>query len=1022
MRPLRLSLTGFGPFLETQVVDLRGFRYSRLFLIHGPVGSGKTFLLDGICFALYGRSSGGERDRQGLRSLGAAPGTDTVVELDFEVASENYRVERRMVLTSEPGVFGPDEVTLWRMPSFGDPGRRDILASSLSGVEGMLTRLLGLSAEQFCQVAILPQGQFRRFLLAPAEERTSIIRRMFDGHLYQRFSTLLAEAHEELKQQVNEAWKEREAVTSRYKDTLGDPRERLWRSQEELQAVSAECVAHQTKSQEWERSLESAVRYETLERQKEMSQRELEELTHQGENPADAITRRLKEALPDFLRWRECNAEIDEIIRELDEQRAHYEKLKRETNFLEEEVEQARRHEEEKYTLLRAQERLEEVYDEAEGLAVLEAELRAANDRLTELGRTRAVLAQEVKRGQARAQKLEAELERTAKAELRLTGLRQEVAALEARDQETRQKSHLLATVEQARQRETRLRETVATLKQELTKAQDKWYSQRAQTRAEALSLLRDELQSGQECPLCGSKSHPRPFDDDSRAQGAEGNELEQRVNALRVRCEHASSELAQAEERRARFEGRLEGLGRDYGTGTAGREQVEDVSGLIEGLRNSISLIETKLSQRQSHREELRRIEHELVPSRKKLRQMRLMKERLETTVESAVASAESRRQRISELLRESLGLSVTGPDDDSWVRELELEKTRLGERLQALQSTTYGSERAELMAETFALGLAETRAAEKRRDVLRREADELQSGLMDSFRIDFASWTDLEFALGREAREFRVARGQDSVLDKETLVRAVQRQLDQTQELLAAVPPPPMRSEQVRQALNREREQIELKTGRRVNLERSVEQGAQDVERYDSVVEQIRDLESRMQAIGPLAAEVSGSNRANIAFSDWVLERCFARVLAAANGKLELLAPQRFHLLQDRGLEVRVFDLQAGTTRSATTLSGGESFLASLSLALGLGEVLQGAVGAAERLVTLFIDEGFGYLDQQALDAALQCLESLRGEGRTIGLVSHVVELRERIRAQVIVAGREEAAAGGRVQVFSA
>ena len=1014
MRPLRLSLTGFGPFLETQVVDLRGFRYSRLFLIHGPVGSGKTFLLDGICFALYGRSSGGERDRQGLRSLGAAPGTDTVVELDFEVASENYRVERRMVLTSEPGVFGPDEVTLWRMPSFGDPGRRDVLASSLSGVEGMLTRLLGLSADQFCQVAILPQGQFRRFLLAPAEERTSIIGRMFDGHLYQRFSTLLADAHEELKQQVNEAWKERETVTSRYKDTLGDPRERLWRSQEELQLVSAECVAHQTKSQEWERNLESAVRYETLERQREMSQRELEELTHQGENPADAITRRLKEALPNFLRWRECNAEIDEIVRELDEQRAHYEKLKRETNFLEEEVEQARRHEEEKYTLLRAQERLEEVYGEAEGLAVLEAEVRAASDRLTELGRTRAVLAQEVKRGQARAQKLEAELERTAKAELRLAGLRQEVAALETRDQETRQRSHLVATVEQAWQRETRLRETVASLKQELAKAQDKWYSQRAQTRAEALSLLRDELQSGQECPLCGSKRHPRPFDDDFQTHGAEGDELEQRVNALKVRCEHASSELAQAEERRARFEGRLEALGRVS-------EQVEDVSGLIEGLRNSISLIETKLSQRQSHREELRRIEHELVPSRKKLRQMRLMKERLETTVESAVASAESRRQRISELLRESLGPNVTGSDDNSWVRELEREKTRLGERLQALQSTTYGSERAELMAETFALGLAETRAAEKRRDILRREADELQSGLMDSFRIDFASWIDLEFALGREAREFRVARGQDSVLDKETLVRAVQRQLDQTQELLAAVPAPPMRSEQVRMALNREREQIELKSGRRVNLERSVEQGAQDVERYDAVVEQIRDLEARMQAIGPLAAEVSGSNRANIAFSDWVLERCFARVLAAANGKLELLAPQRFHLLQDRGLEVRVFDLQASTTRSATTLSGGESFLASLSLALGLGEVLQGADGAVERLGTLFIDEGFGYLDQQALDAALQCLESLRGEGRAIGLVSHVVELRERIRAQVIVAGREEVAAGRRVQVFS-
>lgn len=1013
MRPLRLSLSGFGPFLENQVVDLRGFRYSRLFLIHGPVGSGKTFLLDGICFALYGRSSGGERDRQGLRSLGAPPGTDTVVELDFEVASENYRVERRLVLTSEPGVFGPDEVTLWRLPSFGDPSRRDILASTLSGVESMLTRMLGLSAEQFCQVAILPQGQFRRFLLAPPQERTAIIGRMFDGQLYQRFSALLAEAHESLKQQVNEAWKEREAVTSRYKDTLGDPRERLWRSQEELKAVSAECAAHQTKSQEWERSLESAVRYETLERQKEMSQRELDELTHQGESPADALSRRLKEALPDFLRWRECHAEIEEIIRELDEQRTHYDKLKRETNFLEEEVELARRHEEEKYSLLRAGERLEEVWQEAEGLSTLEAELEAAEDRLAELGRTRSVLAQEVKRTQARAQKLEAELERTAKAELRLSGLRQEVAALEARDQETRQKSHLLATVEQARQREARLRETISNLQGELATAQERWYSQRAHSRAEALSLLRGELTSGKECPLCGAKRHPKPYDGRLDAQGPVGDELEQRVLALKARLDHASSELAQVEERRARFEGRLDGLGKVSA-------QVEDVSALIEGLRNSIALIESKLSQRQSHREELQRIERELVPNRKKLRQMRLMKERLEATIESAGVSAESRRQRIGEMLRESLGQEVS-LDTEGWLELLHQEKARLAERLEVLRSTTYGSERAELMAETFALGLAETRAAEKRRDSLQHEAEDLQAALLEAFRIDFASWTDLQFALGREAREFRVARGEDSVLDKETLVRAVQRQLDQTQELLAAVPSPEMRSEQIRHALNREREQIELKTGRRVSLERAVEQGVQDVELYDEVVERIRELEAKMQAIGPLAAEVSGNNKAGVAFPDWVLDRCFARVISAANLKLELLAPQRFTLLQDRGLEVKVFDIAAGTTRSATTLSGGESFLASLALALGLGEVLQGSQGAADRLGTLFIDEGFGYLDQQALDAALQCLENLRGEGRTIGLVSHVVELRERIRAQIVVVGREDAEAGSRIRVYS-
>jgi exonuclease SbcC len=988
-------------------VDLRGFRYSRLFLIHGPVGSGKTFLLDGICFALYGRSSGGERDRKGMRSLSAPATVETTVVLDFEVATENYRIERRMAPGPEEA---PDEVVLWRLPEFGEPTRRDILASTLAGAETILSRMLGLSADQFCQVAVLPQGQFRRFLLAPAPERLAIIGRMFDGDRYHRFSSLLAAEHESLKQQLREAWRERELITSRYEDAQGDPREHLRRSQEELVVVSAACQEHQEKSLECERSLEAAVRYETLERQKEMSQRELEELTHQGEAPELSLSRRLQKALPDFLSWRELVEQMEQIAGELEEQRAQYEKLKSETNFLEEEVEQARRREEEKYALIRAQERLDEVSQEAQGLLLLDAELQAAQARLSELARTRSELAKEVKRAQARAQKLEAEVERIDKAELRLAGLRQEVAGLESRDLESRQKGHLLAAVQQARQREVRLRETLAALQDDLAETSARLQAQRANSRAEALRRLQGELEPGKPCPLCGAKKHPRPYQMEADVE-AGGAILEERVTDLKTRCDHAAGELAQAEERRARLEGRLQGMAR------VSVVDGDDVGPLLESLRSSIATIESKLGQRQTFREELRRLHKELDPNRKKLRQMRLMKERLEATIEAAGGLRRSRRERIEELLNRGLGLSISF-SDEGLGELLEAEKRRMADRLAELEASVYSTERAEVMAETFALGLAEARAAEKRRELLQVQADQLQASLLQAFEQDFEDWSDLEFALGREAREFRLSR-EDSVIDRETLVRAVRRQLDQTQELLAAVPPPALRSTQIRQALSREREQIELKTSRRVALQRSVDEGARDVELYDAVVERIRELEFQLQALGPLAAMVAGENKDRVPFADWVMERCFARVLAAANLKLETLAPQRFVLLQERGLEVLVYDLVAATTRSATTLSGGESFLASLALALGLGDVLQGAESPAERLGTLFIDEGFGYLDDQALDAALQCLENLRGEGRTIGLVSHVADLRERIRSQIVVSGREDRTP--RIQVYA-
>lgn len=1008
MRPLRLCLTAFGPYLKTQVVDLRGFRNSRLFLIHGPVGSGKTFLLDGICCALYGRSSGGERDRRGMRNLSAGPETDTVVVLDFEVASESYRIERRFALDSH-GEFLPDDVTLWRLPSFAEPARRDIVSSSLSGVEGMLARLLGLSVEQFCQVAILPQGQFRRFLHAAPQERTAIIGRMFDGELYLRLTALLQQEHEELKQQLSQVWKEREDVLERYKETSGDPRETVWRSQEELSAITDACQGHQHKSVEWERGLESAVRYETLERQREMSQRELEELTLQGEAPADGLTRRLKAALPDFFRWRDATEEIAAIVSELDEQRAQYEKLKRETNFLEAEVEAARLQEEEKYALLRAQERLQEVAQEAAGLSCLEGELDAARGRLCELAKSRATLSADVKRAKARAEKLRSGLARVEGVEQRLLALRHDIAGMETKEQQARQKAQLLAAVEQARQREGRLKETLKGLQEELQLVCERLAAQRAQSRLEALHLLHAELLAGSPCPLCGSREHPHPFEDKQQRRPID-EELEQRIAHCKARCDHAQQELAQAEQRRARLEGRLEAM--------AEVGEQEGLGELLESLRATVVTIEGRLADQRAHQEELERIDAELLPRRKTLRRMRLQKERLEATMEGAVKLYTERRERLEELCKVSLGEAAV-LEAGGWEQPLASEKERIAARLSELEAVVYGSERVELMAETFALGLAERRAAEQRRQQLQRQTADLEAMLLERFRLDFANWSDLAFALGREAREFRLS--EESVIDKETLVLAVRRQLDQTQELLSTVPAPPMRSEQLRHALTREREQLELKMARKATLQRAVEEGNRDIELYDTLVEKIRALETQQREVAPLAAAVAGDNPSRVSFYDWVLQRFFSQILGAANRKLEILAPQRFVLLQEQGLEVSVLDLQAGTARSAKTLSGGESFLASLALALGLGDVLQGREKIEEKLSTLFIDEGFGYLDQQALDAALHCLENLRGEGRTIGIVSHVESLRERIRAQIVVAPGDEAGSGGRIQVFS-
>lgn len=1009
MKLLRLTLKNFGPYSAEENIDFRSLRYSKLFLIHGPVGSGKTFILDGICFALYGRSSGGERDKLGLRNLSAEPTQETAVSLDFESGEQSYRVERRFSGSSEEE---NDDVSLSRLPEIGEPTRRDILSATPGGVAAMVANLLGLSAEQFCQVGILPQGRFRRFLLAESEQRREILSSMFASTRHARFQESIGKAHESAKEKWERAWSQREELIGLYADAGGDPRESLTRSTEELKTVSEDCSQHQEKSVEWEKSLEEAVRYEILDRQRDMSERELQALTGEGEESQNDLTNRLREAIPLYEKWKRKTEETEVISAELHEQRTQYENMKSDTNIFEDEVRKARQLEEERFSLRRSIERLEMLQDDCRGVQVLEQELIKTQTRLEELSAKRSELVRIFKKDKADGKLIKAELEKITEAEAKLGGLKRDLEDISEQRDRARQSDLLSDALEQAEQRETRLEQLVDKLEAERKEAAAELREHRARDLHETLLALKKSLNPDQECPLCGSTEHPNPYSE--RRRRLEDEPDEERVELLDRKLQTARRELVQAKERRVRLEGR-----REEHDGDIEAPDIDEAT--IRRLQQTVQVVEQRVAKKNELKRQLRQIKVEAKPVKLKLKKMRLLKERLNSTLESIESQRKARKQAAAKVASELIpGLGQFNFEEVEG--HLEKERERLKQRLDNLAEVTYGTERAELMAETFALQLAESRASEKERDRLRLESEELRETLLDRFRREFASWDDLSFALGRLSRETSVQNGQGQVLDRDTLVRTVERQLHQSQELLATLPVPEMKAEQIRQALSREREHLEQKVSRRAYLERSLETSAEDVARYDRLVEEIRDLESLSQSYGRLRALAEGTEE-KPDFHEWYLERVFRRVLTAANLRLEILAPNRFSLVLYHGLEVRIMDFSAGKERSATTLSGGESFLASLALALGLGDVLQAERNVKDRLQTLFIDEGFGYLDRRALEASLDCLESLKQEGRTVGIISHVRALRERIRAQVVVASNDSPLPYGteRVQIFA-
>lgn len=1012
MRLIRLRLEAFGPYLDTEVVDFRSLRYSHLFLIHGPVGSGKTFLLDGICFALYGRSSGGERDRSGLRNLSATGEKDTVATLDFESSGQSYRVERRFGEEAAQSEDMPEDVALYRLPELGEPSKRDILSSTPNGVSTMVAKLLGLTAEQFCQVAILPQGRFRRFLMAEMDERRDILSNIFGADRHRRFQELLKQARVAAKSELDGAWREREQLIARYVDNGGDPREALQRFAVELKVVEGDCDGHQNRSVEWERALEESVRYELLERQRETSERELAALTGEGEDLEDDLADKLKAALPLYYDWRRYTEDAEVISSELKEQRAQYEKLKSNTNFLEAEVEKARRYEEERYGIRRSLERLDLLEQECDGVETLRVEVERGRERLTELVERRRELLAIVREDAAKLERLQAELDKVEEASTKLQGLKGQLKAVAENQERRRHREMLEEAVRQQVQRVERLEEYLSALRGEQQAATHDLEAQRELGLAEALSRLSARLIPSEACPLCGSLEHPSPaVDKEIPPIGGPDNEValehfEQKIFA-------AETELSQAKERAERLSGRLDERMVDSELDEGVDEQT------LKKLRRTVMAVEQRVAVKETLKRELRELKANSKPDRSKLKKMRLLRERMSATVESVEAQQAARSKALVVMVAEFLPIA-SGLRAEQMMRVLGEERERLQARLEELGQVTYSNERAELMAEAFALQLAEARASEKRREELLNFATEKREALLERFKLNFTGWDDLAFALSRCARENSVQGGEEALLDRDTLIRAVQRQLSQSQELLSTLPEPEMKADQVRHVLAREREQFEAKVGRRVVLEKSVERSREDVGHYDSLVERIRDQENHHQRLDFLSGL---AERPEATFHEWYLKDIFSKVVTAANLRLEILAPNRFCLGLREGLEVGVVDFLAGKERSATTLSGGESFLASLALALGLGDVLQSSRQSRERLQTLFIDEGFGYLDRRALEAALDCLESLKQEGRTVGIISHVNALRDRVRAQVVVAPNDSPLPYGveRVKVYA-
>jgi DNA repair protein SbcC/Rad50 len=976
MRLHHLSVTAFGPFVETAEVDFDALSEAGLFLLSGATGSGKSSVLDAVCFALYGAVPGDRQHAGRLRSDQAPETLAPSVTLDLTLGERRFRIVRSPA---------------WRRPKKrGDgttPAQARVTVSERAGGEwvhltsrldeagDLLTGLLGMNLDQFCQVALLPQGHFQAFLRAKPDERQRLLARLFRTGRFERVEGWLRD-HRLALRRTHEG----------HAQTVGDLVSRLSEAAQrpvpevcDDLAASADAVLAGWAE---EVGAEASSRRSTTAQDVDQASQ-----AHAAATAAFGMARELAAS-------RSRVVAAAETVDRLEEQSGqHAEEVTR--------LDRARRAEAVR-PLARLTEDRRTAYDGAQAratasgetatregidLATLPAELERTSEELATLTallpaeRLLDELREQEAAGLAQVEELARDDELAGAETTSLAASDAELrAALEAADASAHalpgaesELEHLrtVATAHDELVRLTPLLETAtaehAAARRSVVDLREHLLDLRERRIAGMAAELAGGLVVGDDCPVCGSLEHPHPALPSDVQPDAEAERAAQRAVddaqavelALRLRVRELESSLATVRE----------------GAGDTKPEVV---------------------------RRDLARAQRTLAELR------------------ARAARCDDLRARLDEASTRSSELAAAATDRRVRRAELRTALEHLRTRVAHVEEQVVlaRGDHPELRAAVASLTARRDLLRSLRSDLTTR--DSARDALADATTALVRAVLEAGFDDADEAREAVLS--PDSVTALEQSVHQHRAMLAGAREILAEpdawqllttpepdVPGAEERARSAAEALERKRSlhEVAARTDERVGLL------VNELLSALAVWAPVREELGLATAVSSFAEGKAPDNRLQMRLSAYVLAYRLSQVVAAANGRLAGMSDQRYSLEHvgrrgageaRGGLSLVVRDDWSGESRDPATLSGGETFVVSLALALGLADVVAHEAGGAD-LQTLFVDEGFGSLDAETLDDVLDILDTLRENGRAVGVVSHVTEMRDRIPTQLVV-----------------
>ncbi len=1028
MRLHHLRATAFGPFGDEIDLDLEQISASGLFLVHGPTGAGKTSLLDAICFALYAAVPG-DRQATTLRSHHADPSRPTVVTLELTLADRRLRISRSPAheRPKKRGTGMTTEPARVQLEEFAH-GAWSSLSSRIDETARVVDDLLGMALDQFRRVVMLPQGDFAAFLRASDEERREVLERLFDVTDFVAVEEHLVERRQQARSTLAGMRSSLAGHTLRLEELLTETETELPTPDTSLDALSPEELlrtvgaiddALEAHAAEIMTVVDRAQQEAAAARAALAAGERTEELRARGER-----ARRLRTELLEVAEAHTSRRSRLARGRDAAAVLPHVEAVERAGRA----VDAARSSQERARALVPTAPSgpgltglVDTLTREAEGLSGAAHEADALARLREELPRTTQRTAQRDAEVTAASESLDTARERfeevrDARAEVEASEerLRELVPVLTLTKDLARARSQV-AGAEDSRRRSTDVRQQAQQAALDLRERVQSLVQRRLDTMAGELA---EQLRDGEPCSVCGALEHPDPATASRQVTPEEIEDARSEAAAADARLEearsHDESVAAQLEVARGRVADIESQLGADDSGLGAELASADDLADRLDRLGNERAALLAVTERRDAVERALATTEADITRAEAGRAAALTARTEAEALLRRLSAEIASSTARLAEavLAHESscpcaeilAPAPVDRPGPHTVERVLEAASEHHGAALDAVTRIITASEEIERMLTTH---------------------DEAAQLLDEALTTrDFADAESVRAAsLGREA----MADLEHEVAEHDRRLASVESVLAE-EDVLAALATEPVDLAHLRAIADRTHREADQAGRRQASVQTVLRQFTAVHEHLERTCTDLGPALEEAELVTRMSELVSGTSRDNdkrMRLSTYVLAARLERIVELANERLLGMADGRYELAhhdaagrgQRRGgLGLLVRDLWTGLERPTDTLSGGESFTASLALALGLADAIREESGGRE-FGTLFVDEGFGSLDQDSLEQVLDVLDRLRDGGRTVGVVSHVTEMRNRIPTQVRV---DKTPHGSSVQVL--